>query len=62
MNKSKDITSVLKSMKIGKSEVFPIARHNSIRVTCSNYSIIYDGKFTVSLNRIDGTVKVTRVE
>lgn len=54
------IAPSLKALLKGESVVFPISRHSSVRCTCSQLSIAEPKRFTANLDRVAGTITVTR--
>lgn len=54
------IAPSIRALKKGKTAVFPIARYNTVRNTCTNISITEPYRYSTSLDREAGTVTVTR--
>ena len=54
------IAPTIRALKKGKTAVFPIARYNTVRNTCTNISITEPYRYSTSLDREAGTVTVTR--
>ena len=54
------IAPTIKALLKGESASFPIARHSTVRCTCSQITVAEPKRFSSSLNREAGTITVTR--
>lgn len=54
------IAPTISKLKIGESVAFPIERNNAVRNTCSNRSLDLGMTWSTSLDRLAGTITVTR--
>lgn len=59
--KKETIKETLEQMKPGDVESFAVERLNAVRVSASNYGLLWNRKFITNVDRVDRVVKVTRL-
>lgn len=65
MEKRKKVIGVIRNMKVGDVEVFPIVQSDSVKVTVYTKLLperISGKKWTIKTNLQDKTIEVTRME
>lgn len=61
-NTDKPVLATLREMAVGDAVTFPIERTSYLRSLCATFGAEWNKKFSTKTDRIERTVRVTRVQ